>query len=73
MVGVVLLGWFFMDVGNIGIAMFAACTFTFLGVQVVEVYDFVYSFFFFLFFLLLDCHYLFLFTLSTVMLIWNHR
>jgi ABC-type bacteriocin/lantibiotic exporter with double-glycine peptidase domain len=23
--------------------------------------------------LLLDCHYLFLFTLSTVMLIWNHR
>jgi hypothetical protein len=39
MVGVVLLGWYFMDANSIGVSIFAACTFTFIGVQVVEVYD----------------------------------
>jgi hypothetical protein len=38
MTTVVLLGWFLMDANNIGIAIFAACTFTFLGVLAVEVF-----------------------------------
>jgi hypothetical protein len=60
-VAVVLLGWFFMDVNNIGVAIFAACTFTFLGVQAVEVfahiniylyiYLFIYSFIYLLIYL----------------------